>query len=163
MKNVILVLLGIVACFFSCEKANLETEENIKVDSELVSELKSAPESLTIENNTLVLNTYLWRDFMPIAEENGSKLYAVHKLTEINEQPILSAIILKKQYVIKNDEIWTAEYSQTKTTHPHLLEGYVNNGPKWGPHSEVDVVCEFEHLGVTYRLLAKSQQIHRTD
>lgn len=163
MKNVFFLLLTLIFCLYSCEKEPFVSVGNIKVDSALANELKSLPESIIIESNTFTLSTYLWRDYMPISEDNGSKMYCVNKLTEINEQPILSTISLKKQYIVKDDEVWTAEYIQIKKTPSNIWEGYVNGGPKWGPNIKVDVICEFEYSGVTYRILAKSQFISKTE
>lgn len=163
MKNVIFLSLTLILCLYSCEKEPFENVGNIKVDSVFADELKSLPDSLIIESNTLILNTFLWRDYMSNSEKNGSKMYSVNKLTEIDEQPILSTISLKKQYIVKDHEIWTAEYVQINDSPSYILEGYVNGGPKWGPNIKVDVICEFEHLGITYRILAKSQQIYKTE
>jgi len=163
MKYVIFLSMTFILCLYSCEKEPLESVENIKVDSVFANELRSLPDSLIIENNTLILNTYLWRDYMPVSEKNGSKMYCVNKLTDINKQPIISTISLKKQYIVKDDEVWTAEYMQLKDSPSYILEGYVNGGPKWGPNIKVDVICEFEHLGITYRIHAKAQQINKTE
>lgn len=100
---------------------------------------------------------------MPIAEENGSEMICVNKLTEVDGIPILNTITLKKQYVIKGNEIWTADYSEINNNIDFILEGVVRDGPKWGPDIEVDVVCEFENSGMTHRIMAKSQLINKTE
>jgi hypothetical protein len=163
MKNVFFLSMTLIFCLYSCEKEPFESAGNIKVDSVFANELKSLPESITIGSNTIILSTYLWRDYMPISEENGSKMNCVNKLTEIKEQPILSTISLKKQYIVKDNEVWTAEYTQIKHAPTYIIEGYINGGPKWGPNIKVDVICEFEYLGVIYRILAKSQYISKTE
>ncbi|MGB0998843.1 MAG: hypothetical protein ACPGVE_00735, partial [Flavobacteriales bacterium] len=85
-----------------------------------------------------------------------------NKLTEVSGIAISNSIQLKKQYVIKGNEIWTADYSKIKTNLEFIIEGFVEDGPKWGPDIEVDVVCEFETNGITYRIMAKSQNIDKT-
>lgn len=162
MKNAILIVLTLVVGLSACKKEE-EIEGKTKVDPKLAQELWSSAENLVIGNNTLVLSTYLWRDFMPSAEENGSSLICINKLTEVDSMPILNTISLKKQYVIKDNEIWTADYTEIKNDIDFILEGVVRDGPKWGPDIEVDVVCEFENSGTTYRILAKSQAITRAD
>jgi hypothetical protein len=77
-----------------------EIEGKTKVDPKLAQELRSSAEKLVIGNNTRVLSTYLWRDFMPGAAENGSSLICINKMSEVDSMPILNAISLKKQYVI---------------------------------------------------------------
>lgn len=160
MKKITLILLTIVFVLSSCEKDKIEGK--IKNDPEFAQELRESHENISIVNKTLVLTTYLWRDFMPIAEENGSKMMCVNKLTEVDSIPILSTIELKKLYIIKGNEIWTAEYSEIRNSIDFIVEGVVRDGPKWGPNVEVDVVCEFENSRTTHRILAKSQLINKT-
>jgi hypothetical protein len=146
--------------FFSCKKEKVVGK--IKTDPEFASELKSSPENIVIGNNTLVLATYLWRDFMPIAEENGSPMICINFLTEKDSLTITHSIDLKKQYVVNGNEVWTADYSEVKKSSDFIIEGLVREGPKWGPNINVDVICEFETSGSTYRVLAKSQEINKT-
>jgi hypothetical protein len=161
MKSITFITMTLAIGFTSCQKEKIEGK--IKYDPKFAQELRSSPESLAIGNNKLILTTYLWRDFMPIAEEDGSKMICVNKLTEIDSLPILTTITLKKQYLIKGNEIWTAEYIETIKNPDHILEGIVRDGPKWGPNIEVDVVAEFDNAGTTHRILAKSQLIHKTE
>ncbi len=151
-----ILFIGLVSC--KKEKIN----GKIKTDSKFASELKSSPENITIGNNTYLLTTYLWRDFMPVAEENGSPMMCINSLTEKDSLTITNSIELKKQYIIKGNEIWTADYSEIKIPNNYTIEGVVGEGPKWGPNINVDVVCEFKISGTTYRILAKSQEITST-
>lgn len=160
MKNIILFILTLFIGLSSCQKEKIEGK--IKNDPKFAEELRSSPENTTIGDNKLRLTAYLWRDFMPIAEENGSKMNCVNKLTEVDSIPILNTITLKKQYVIKGNEIWTADYGEVRNNLDFILEGVVRDGPKWGPNIEVDVVCEFENSGTRHRVLAKSQLIDKT-
>jgi hypothetical protein len=152
MKNTLLFLL--ILGLISCDKS--------KLNKDLAQELRESPETIALGNNRLVLTTYLWRDFMPIAEENGSPLACVNNLTDVDSNAISSAIHLKKQYVIHGNEIWEADYMNSTNETEFILQGFVNGGPKWGPDIQVDVVCEFEYLGNIYRILAKSQHIEAT-
>ena len=160
MKNITIVSLIIFIGLLSCKKEKIDGK--IKTNAEFASDLKSSPENIVIGNNTFVLTTYLWRDFMPIAEENGSPMICINSLTEKDSLTITDSIELKKQYVVNGDEIWTADYSEIKKPSDFIIEGVVREGPKWGPNINVDVVCEFEISGTTYRILAKSQKINKT-
>lgn len=161
MKKLFFIILVIFISLSACEKYKIEGE--IKNNPKLAQELRESPEFISLSNNNLRLSTYLWRDFMPIAEQDGSKLYCVNWLTDVDSISISSSIYLNKQYVIKNNEVWVAAYNTVKNKNDVSFEGFVENGPKWGPNIEVDVVCEFELHGQTYKILAKSQSIHRTD
>lgn len=161
MRNLILITLTLVLGLNSCQKEKIEGR--IINDPEFAKELRSSSESITIGNNNLILTTCLWRDFMPSTEENGSKMICINKLMEVDSIPILTTINLKKQYVIKGNEIWAADYHEIKKNFDFIIEGVVVDGPKWGPNIEVDVVCEFDNAGTTHRILAKSQLINRTE
>lgn len=160
MKNILLTLIAFIG-LSSCKKDTIEN--NIKNDPKFATELQLSPESVKLDDHNLVLTPYLWRDFMPISEEDGNKMVCSNKLTESNGMTIPNTIVLKKQYLIKDNDIWTANYNEVRRTTAFIVEGIVRNGPKWGPNIRVDVVCEFEVNGKTYRILAESQLINRTD
>ena len=159
MKSIITLFL--IIGLFSCKKENVDTK--FKTDPELASELKSLPENIRIGSNTFLLTSYLWRDFMPPAEENGSPLTCVNSLIEKDSLSITTTIELKKQYIVKGNDIWTADYSEIRNPENFIIEGVVREGPKWGPNISVDVICEFVSAGNTYRILAKSQEIYKTE
>ncbi len=161
MKNLLLITLTLIVALSSCKKD--EAEETIKPDPKLAQELRSSPETVMIGSNYLMLTTYLWRDFMPIAEEGGSKLFCNSMLTDVDNVGISNSITLSRLYVIKGDEIWKTSFSKTIKNIAYILEGKATGGPKWGPDIEVDVVCEFQNAGTTYRILAKSQWITKTE
>ena len=161
MKHLLLITLTIIVALSSCKKE--ETEDIIKPDPKFAQELRSSPETILMGSNYLMLKTYLWRDFMPIAEEDGSKLFCNSKLTDVDQVAISNSITLKKLYVINGDGIWKTNFSEIRNNNSFILEGVANGGPKWGPDIEVDVVCEFENAGTTYRILAKSQWINKTE
>lgn len=162
MKNILLITLALTLGLTSCKKDE-QDKSNVSTDSKFAAELRSSATKIAIGNNNLILTTYLWRDFMPVAQKDGSVLSCVSKLTDIYNTPISGTIILKKQYVINGDEIWTSDYNKIVHDIDYILEGTVTSGPKWGPDIEVQVVCEFENSGVVYRVLANSQWINRTD
>lgn len=161
MKNYLVFLVLIAMGLYSCEKEETKGAE-IKNDPALAAELKASPETIVIGNNSLLLETYLWRDFMPDGNTRGSALFSVNKLTGDVGAAIPESISLKKQYVIKGDEIWISDYSEVRNSPANVLEGVVRDGPEWGPDINVDVVCEFERGGQTFRIMAKSQKIHAT-
>ena len=161
MKHLLLIALAIIVVLSSCKKE--DKKDSIRPDSKFAQELRSSPETIIIGSNYLMLTTYLWRDFMPIAEEDGSKLFCNTRLTDVDQVAISSSITLNKLYVINGDEVWTTNYSKTSNNISYILEGAAKDGPKWGPEIEVDVVCEFANSGTVYRILAKSQWINKTE
>ena len=161
MKHLLIITLATIVILSSCKKD--DKEDSIKPDSKFAQELRSSPETLIIGSNYLMLTTYLWRDFMPIAEEDGSKLFCNSNLTDVDQVAISNSITLSKLYVIHGDEIWKTNFSKVNKNLAYIFEGIASGGPKWGPDIEVDVVCEFENAGKVYRILAKSQWINKTE
>ena len=161
MKHLLLISLALIVSLSSCTKEN--TEGNIITDAKLAKELRSNPETITIGNDNLILVANLWREFMPDSEENGSKLFCVSNLREIDSRAISENITLRRQYVIKGDQIWVINYRETRNNLDSTFEGMVKDGPKWGPDIKVDVVCEFDACGTMYKILAKSQWINKAE
>jgi hypothetical protein len=153
MKNVLPLIVAIVFGLSSCKK-----------EKSFVEELRSSPDEVSIGSNTFTLSTYLYRDFMPgiVGQANGSHMICSNQLTDINNTALPSGITLKKQYIIKGGEVWEAAYTE-QVGNAAVIEGIVRDGPKWDTGIIVDVVCEFETAGETYRIIARSQLIHRTE
>jgi hypothetical protein len=160
MKNPILLILLFIAGLGACKKDN--TEESIINDLEQANQLRQNSDTLSIDNKTIFLTTYVSRDFMPVAEENGSPLAGTNSITELDSIALTNAFVLKKQYIIYGDEIWTKEYSDIQNEPKHILTGTTFGGPKWGPNVLVDIVCEFEYNGERLQIIAKSQKIKAT-
>lgn len=116
-----------------------------------------------VGENTFALNTYVYRDFMPIEEENGSPMISACMLADVDSLPFLSPVSMIKQYVINGDLVWSVDIERTTDTSDYAVEGVTWGGPKWGPHINVDLVCEFAYQATTCRIIARDQEIHRTD
>ena len=158
-------LLVFFLCFIvSCaeEQKNKNTESLVVTDSVFANQIKSSPEQIAIENSRLTLYTYFWRDFMPGVEENGSHLMGVIQFEGQTGAILSNSISLSKLYVINGSDIWICDVFETRIGYNDIWETVVRNGPKWGPGIDVDVICEFESLGQSYRLMAKSQTINAT-
>ncbi len=102
MKKLFFIILVIFIGLSACKKHKIQG--NIKNNPKLAQELRESSEIISLSNNNIRLSTYLRRDFMPIAEQDGSKLYCVNWLTDVDSSSISSPINLNKQYVIKANE-----------------------------------------------------------
>ncbi len=160
MNYILFLSIILPLAITACDKENMEG--SITIDPGFADELRASPERIGIDGNNLILETYLWRDFMPPVEKDGRPLICINKLTEADSLPIATGISLRKQYVIKGNQIWAARHTEVRDHADHVLEGVVRDGPKWGPDIDVDVVCEFEFRGNIYRIIARSQPIHTT-
>lgn len=153
MEKVIPLIITVVIGLTGCKK-----------EKGLIDELRSSPEEVSIGTNTLVLNTYLYRDFMPGIDGavNGSEMICSNQLVDVNNAALPSGITLKKQYLIRGEEIWVGAYAE-QVANADVIEGIVRNAPKWDTGTRIDVVCEFEASGEIFRVIARSQLIHRVE
>ena len=156
MKLVYIFLLSLFIGISSCT----EKADNTIVD--FATELRQNKELIITNENTFFLTSYIWRDFMPVAEENGSQLMCVVHLIEQDSLDIPNSMDLKKIYIINGNTVWSSEIEGVTMENNYIIRGGVGEGPKWGPNIEVDVVCEFTLEKKVYRILLKSQKIEAT-
>ena len=166
MKRYVIIFTTLIL-LISCEKDDIN-ESNIRIDKELISELNSKSyDTLIIESNKLVLDAYLWRDFMPISPSDGKAMISINWLRDIDSTEILDNIDLIAQYVIYNDSIWIAEYeNETRPTQPdYKIEKISREGPKWGPKIYVDVISKVRDFNTNndYYIRIKNIYVERTD
>ncbi len=130
--------------------------------------LLAAPESIDLGGRTLVLETYLWRDFMPPMNAGGSDLMAVVFITAADLQPFPEDIDADKLWLINGGEVWETKFGGENRprdeAHPHQLEKYVSGGPSWPTGIEVEAVVRITtRSGRVSLLRASGQTIHRTE
>ena len=158
-------LLVLFLCYFvSCaeDQKNIDVESLVVTDLAFANQIKSSPEQIVIGSGRLTLYTYFWRDFMPSTEENGSPLMGVIRFEGQTGAILSNTISLSKLYVVNDNNIWICDVFETRIVDNDIWEAVFRNGPKWEPGIDVDVICEFESLGQSYRLMAKSQTINAT-
>jgi len=131
-------------------------------------DLRSAPEAIVISGRAYTLETYLYRDFMPISPPDGRPLTAVIWVTAEDRKPFPATLNADRIWVVNGGEIWEASLSAGSSSgdpsRRHQLEKVAQNGPKWGPGISVDVVVKVvESGGKDYLLRASGQSIARTD
>ena len=138
--------------------------------------LLQAPVQISINGKELRLETYLWRDFMPTIVPDdyvetstipGSALIAKLKISTVDKSEFPADVKADLAWIIlDNGQIWTTPVIEERpriSTNP-VLEVMARNGPKWGPHVNVDVVVQLTNTaGETVLLQAKHQKIGRTD
>jgi hypothetical protein len=129
-------------------------------------ELRSAPEAVELTGITLRLETYLWRDFMPISPPDGRPLSAVLRILAEGGRPLPAGLRADRLWVVNGTEVWTTELGAPRPadpSRPDRLEYLARGGPKWAPDSRVEVVVRVLDSGGTVHLLrASGQRIKRT-
>ncbi|MEA3392014.1 MAG: hypothetical protein U9Q91_03435 [Candidatus Marinimicrobia bacterium] len=132
------LLLTLLGCMDDND-INLE----ITIDPELARDLiNNACDTLTISDSNYILEATLWQDFMPSTDPDRS-MTSVNCLFDLDSISIPLNIDLTKQYVILNDSIWIADYTDQKDyIYPYKLSRISRNGPEWGPNTSVNIVAE---------------------
>lgn len=130
-------------------------------------DLSSAQDTIRIAGVQLVLETYLWRDFMPVSPPDGKPLRAAVNLIPVNSENLPPNITMDKIWIINGKEIWsdTLTYTGQKTSGTNIptLKMMAQNGPKWEPGSLVKVIVRVkDDQGKIYLLQAKDQEIQKT-
>lgn len=128
--------------------------------------LLSAPEESEVQGRTYVLETYMWRDFMPISPPDGKPLIAIIRVCTKDSTQLPAELEIDRLWVIKGKDVWETRFSgQGTRPNPFTLERVAREGPKWGPNVKVDVVAGLVHEAedMIYLLKASDQLIFRTD
>lgn len=121
-------------------------------------------ERVEVEGVPLILETYLWRDFMPIAPPDGQPLVAILRVRAADGSPLPAGLAIPSASVYYQGWQWASAPQESPATGPSLLEAVARGGPKWGPGVTVDVVVRLARGGSPpVSLRASNQFIHRTD
>ena len=131
-------------------------------------QLKSAKDTLLLQDTKIVLDSYLWRDFMPQSPPDGKPLRGAINLIPLGKQYLPDGIDADKFWILNGDEVWSGSLENIRPDLPHQnrikLEKMAQGGPKWGPGISVTVVVQIiDPHGNRYLLKASDQVIHRTD
>ncbi len=129
-------------------------------------ELLTAPEQIEINGREFVLETALWRDFMPgpQAPPDGSPLNVIAYVVAIDSLSFPTSLDADLLWVIKDDaDMWVTALESEMPTHNYELKKSAQDGPKWGPDIYVDVAIRVvDQDGRTYLLRAADQLIGAT-
>lgn len=129
-------------------------------------ELAAAPEQVDLAGRRLVLQTYLWRDFMPISPPDGMPLVAVVRVVDTDSTSIPPGLSAERLWVINDGRTWATAFSDEPMvpTPGYVLQRIARDGPKWGPGIRVAVVVGLRiGSGDLHLLRAADQWIARTD
>jgi hypothetical protein len=115
-----------------------------------------------IGTNIYRIETYLWRDFMPIILPGTRPgLLANIRVVETNLVAIPCSLTMTRVWIIHGSETWTVAYpTPGYNWQPHILETTLRDGPFWEPGILVDVVLQVSDGSVEYLLKAGNQLIH---
>ncbi len=163
----ILLAVVIVAGSTSCRKDKLEGDlvDNAELAAQLLSD---AADPLIINNQKLVLEVELYRDFFPgMPSSTRSNLQALVWVVNTDSTLITDRFSIVKLYVINKNEIWISEPEVRNNNNffEYKYHAVSVNGPKWDTGITVDVVVEMLDLNLNKNryLIAENQVIQRIE
>jgi hypothetical protein len=152
-------MLAVAATLFAGLSAAADAGPSVK-------ELRSAPESLTVDKVALNLEVYAWRDFQPglDAAPGGRPLRVVVKVTPRGGGNLPEGLTAVALYAVQGDEVWRPRGWERNERTAAQIEAMAAEGPKWAPRSKADVIVRLrDKAGGMHLLRAARQEIQRTD
>ena len=120
--SILLIILLLAGC---------SDEDNIDIDF-----LTSAPETLTINNESYLLNGFIYDD---------DKIVAAAELAKENKTDIDPFIEIVKIYLIKNDRVYqSSSLRKMDPTDAFTLISQVENVPEWTLDTETQMIVEIK-------------------
>ena len=119
--------------------------------------LRKADESIIINNMTILLEAFLWRDFMPGVEEGGTGIYAAITIIATNVSIFPDFLDSKRMWLVNfgdtewnpedtpPTEIWFTKLEDIGTEH-NTLNKRASEGPKWDIGLQLHIIIEIEEL-----------------
>jgi len=121
----------------------------------------TASEEVNVGGITYSLETYMYRDFMPISPPDGRPLIViiwVHALG-VNDFPL--STIIERLWLIDGSNIISTLPTEKYSVDGNTLRMAFLNGPKWGPDIFVDVIVKLIDMDFSFCVKAVDQPIHR--
>jgi len=127
-----------------------------------IDELLSAPETLSIDNKNIVLNTSIYLDLMPGVSE--TPMIVQINLETVDSSDIPTSINPKSLYIVNQSEVWKTFFSNESPREseikPFRIVKKAREGPKWGPNIFVDIIVSLEISNKIYLIRVSDQYIN---
>ena len=152
-----LITAVLVATLATCSSAPLAPIQSVSPD------LLNSPNQLVVDNATLRLDIYPYRDFQP-GTEVDTRMIAGFRLV-VSGGPFPAGLRAEKAWLVRGDEAWVSVPNpQPQTSTPNQVEYVSRKGPQW-PVGDlvVGVVQLRDARNNSYLLRSASQPIGRTD
>lgn len=133
-------------------------------DTPPIDDLLSASERIELDGVDVSLETYMWRDFMPMSPPDGRALSAIFRVDSDQKVELPLGLQVVAAWVVYRNKVWRSDIGASQPRpFPYRIERFARNGPKWGPDVEVAAVVRLlEADGSTHLLRASGQVIHIT-
>ena len=137
---------------------DMSAPETSEVPTMTLAQLAGAPQALALSDREYRLDTYLWRDFMPIAPPEGDPLRATVTLVVVDGLPVPPDTKLLYLWVVNGDSVWATKL----TSRVGGSGGFAGDGPMWDPNISVDAIVGVRIDGELRLVRAADQLIHAT-
>jgi hypothetical protein len=139
----------------ACNSAPLAPIERVSPD------LLNSPNQLVVDNATLRLEIYPYRDFQPGIEVDTRMIAGFRLVVSDGTFPV--GLRAEKAWVVRGDEAWVSVPSQQTST-PTQVEYVSRKGPQWPVGDQVVGVVQLRDVrNNSYLLRSAPQPIGRTD
>ena len=133
-----------------------------------VEALAKTPVEVTVGGKTLVLDTYMWRNFQPIAPPDGDPLVALFYITTADSSDIPAGLEATAAWVVHEEEVWSTYFTGQEPPPgddlSYRLFEVARSGPTFGPGVTVNAIVRLEtRSGNTHLLRAADQYIERVE
>lgn len=130
-----------------------------------IDDINKVPSIIEIDGVDFELSAYLWRDYMPTSQEDGTDMAAVVYISTTDYTEFPADVDADKLWVIDNNNIWEAYLSnKSQPDNNFRIKKSASGGPKWQTGIKVDVVVRlFNAVGEQYYIKALGVTINRTD
>jgi hypothetical protein len=162
-----MIIFAVAGCVSSASFEPLPPKNGeIIQDQEIASQIRSSSSSTMIGEVEYRIESYTWRDFMPIVDP-PIRLILKNTLIRTDEGPIDSSIEVIQQYVVKGSEIWRPGDLEVRhhQSDPGRLDILSREGPTWETGSKVSVGLKIrdQQTGTLHWLSNEGIEIVRTD
>lgn len=153
--------------FTSCDKDNFEGI--IISDEVFINNLHSnSSDTIIVDNQSLILETFVYRDFMPGGPiKQSTRLTASVNLVNIDSVLVTQNFSVAKLYLINEKQVWSSDPKfDIESYIPNFKRRlYSTNGPEWETGILIDVVISIidKSNNIEKFLIARNQIIERTD
>lgn len=156
-----------LACLvFLCSCEQDDTNATLLQQASINEMIIKSSDRIRIDGLELELQASIWLDFMPGTDAGGQGLISINWLVSVDETEIPAYIVLADQYVIAENDLWHAAYSEEDRESPgHIIERISRDGPLWEPEIFVTIVAEVKSLkdDTSYYVRLDNQKILRTE
>ena len=121
----------------------------------------TASEEVNVGGITYSLETYMYRDFMPISPPDGRPLIVIIRVHALGVNDFPLSTIIERLWLIDGSNIISTLPTEKYSVDGNTFRMAFLNGPKWGPDIFVDVIVKLIDMDFSFCVKAVDQPIHR--